>query len=573
MDDSSAGHIETDEDLNTQQEADDPRAEGSAEMEEATTTTLVEVTPGIAVVFGEVPEGLELFDLDLIPSFDRAQLNTALGTIGNIGTVVGNAAEALSGVQGLYRVNDATLSLLQSGGKMAAKDGAKLGAIFQNGKIVAQARFIPASMTVGTAMATIAPAVAMLALQMQLGEISGLVRTNIALTTQTLKSIRHEQWSELEALVEAVDQAIGHARSIEAVPDSVWDSIAASYPSLLKQMKLYRKNVTEYGQELGKLNGRPRRQFLESNAEAMVFDTYALLSSLKAYAAYQAIKAVRARTRGADDASEARLFEVITRDTPIEIQAARDEIASLTKELVRELKVIAELPGRAGLPLSKKRRDGKASKLTCAQLLEAIGPVANLIHPPIDKLTAPSVVLAPEGLDLDPYLQVLRWFMDDAEVLQGIAFPHEASGTLASLVPAVLAKRVDASWDGLAARKAAAIVDKIASSMFVAVTDQRVVTASPRALLREGELGAVFPLSEVRYVRPRRNQADSVRSTISIATDRKDLTWMFPAAANDEQIDQFVSVVEDGVHSVTTKQLGTEGAGKRASEENSILTE
>lgn len=573
MDDLSAAHIETDEDVQKRQEVDDLRAEGSAEIEGATTTTLVEVAPGIAVVFGEVPEGLELFDLDLLPSFDRAQLNTVLGTIGNIGHVAGNVAEAISSAQGLYRVNDATLSLLQSGGKMAAKDGAKLGAIFKNGELIAQARFIPVSMTAATAIAAIGPAVAMLALQMQLGEISGLVRTNIALTTQTLKSIRHEQWSELEALVEAVDQAIGHARSIEAVPDSVWESIASSYPSLLKQMKLYRKNVADHLQELCKLDGRPRRQFLESNAEAMVFDTYSLLRSLKAYAEYQAIKAVRARTRGADDESEARLFELITRDTPIEISTARDEIASLTKELVRELRIIAELPGRATIPLTKNRKDRKASQLTCAQLLEAIEPVANLMRPPVGKLTAPNVVLAPEGLDLDPYLQILRWFLDDAEVLQGIAFPHETGGALAALVPAVLAKRVDASWDGLAPRKAAGIVDKVASCTFVAVTDQRVFTASSRALLREGELGSVFPLSEVRYVRPRCNHADNVRSTISIATELKDFTWMFPSAANDEQIDHFAAVVGDGVPSVTANQLRIESAGDRTSEEKSVLAE
>ncbi|MES2093478.1 MAG: hypothetical protein V4531_06680 [Actinomycetota bacterium] len=573
MDDPSAAHSETDDDSAAQHDVDGPRAGDTTELEEVTSTTLVEVTPGIAVVFGEVPEGLELFDLDMLPSFDRAQLNTALGTIGNIGTVVGNVAEAISRAQGLYRVNDATLSLLQSGGKLAAKDGAKLGAIFKNGELVAQARFIPASMTAATAIAAIGPAVAMLALQMQLGEISGLVRTNIALTTQTLKSIRNEQWSELEALVEAVDEAVDHARSIEAVPDSVWDSIAASYPSLRKQMKLYRRNVADYVQELGKLKGRPRRQFLESNAEAMVFDTYSLLSSLKAYAEYQAIKAVRARTRSADDESEAQLFERITRDTPIEIQAARDEIAILTKELVRELRIIAELPGRATMPLTKKRKDAKASQLTCAQLLEAFEPVANIMHPPVDKPSAPDVVLAPEDLDLDPYLQILRWFMGDTEVLQGIAFPHEAGGTLAALVPAVLAKRVDASWDALAPGRAAAIVDKIASSTFVAVTDQRIVTASPRALLREGELGAVFPLSEVRYVRPRRNQADNVRSTISVATDRKDFTWMFSSAADDEQIDNFAVVVEDGVHSVAASQLRIESARDRADEENSIVAE
>ena len=159
---------------------------------------------------------------------------------------------------------------------MAAKDGAKLGAIFKNGELVAQARFIPASMTAATAIAAIGPAVAMIALQMQLGEISGLVRSNIQLTTQTLKAIRNEQWAELEGLAESVDEAVKETRELDAVTDSVWEPIAPSGPNIRKQLKLYRKNVAGHVQELGKLDGRARRQYLESNAEAIVFDTYAL---------------------------------------------------------------------------------------------------------------------------------------------------------------------------------------------------------------------------------------------------------------------------------------------------------
>lgn len=84
----------------------------------------------------------------------------------------------ISSAQGLYRVNDATLSILKSGGELAAKDGAKLGAVLKDSQIVAQARFIPAStLTAATAIADIDPAVAMLTLQIQLREISNLVRT------------------------------------------------------------------------------------------------------------------------------------------------------------------------------------------------------------------------------------------------------------------------------------------------------------------------------------------------------------------------------------------------------------
>src|SRR5699024_11391121 len=74
-------------------------------------TTLVEVSPGMAVVLGQVPEGLQLVDFGVVPAIDRAQLNQALGSVGNLATISGNLAEAATKAQGLFRVDDATLSL------------------------------------------------------------------------------------------------------------------------------------------------------------------------------------------------------------------------------------------------------------------------------------------------------------------------------------------------------------------------------------------------------------------------------------------------------------------------------
>ncbi|NKS38098.1 hypothetical protein GS488_20815 [Rhodococcus hoagii] len=541
------------EDDGADMQPDEEVQNSSDALEIAPSTTLVEVTPGVAVVFGEVPEGLELISLDLVPSFDRTQLSTALGSLGNVGTIVGNVAEAAASAQGLYRVNDATLSLLKSGGQMAAKDGAQLGAIFKDGQLVAQARFIPASMTSAAAVAAIGPAVAMIALQMQLGEISGLVRTNIALTTQTLKTIRNEQWAELEGLAEAIHEAIKEARELDTITDSVWEPIAPSGPMIRKQLKLYRKNVAGHVQELRKLHGHARRQYLESSAEAIVFDTHALLSSLNTHAEYQAIRAALARTRSATDESEAQLFDLIARKIPAEIEESLHEIRLLTESLVRELRIVAELPGRATAPLTKKRRDAKASRLTCEQLLKAIEPLANTLHPAVEMPAIPETLCAPDGLDVEPYLRILRWFLEDGETLRSVAFPYEAGPhNLAGVVPAILAKRVDATWDALAAGKAGAVVEKPTSSTFVAVTDRRIVTAGSKTLLRRGELDSIYPLDEVRYVRPRSNHGAGVRPTIGIATDRRDVQWMFPADADHEHIDNLAAAISDGA-SVTTQ--------------------
>lgn len=538
----------------------------SGDLEGVAAATLLEITPGIALWSGEVSEDIDLIDLDLIPTFDREQFSVALGSIGDVGTAVGNVAEVISNSRGLYRVNDATLSLLKSGGELAIKDGARLGGIFKNGKLVAQARFIPASITSAAAIAAMGPAVAMLGLQLQLFEVSGIVRANIALTTQVLKSIRNEQWAELEGLAESVDEVIQEARELGSITDTVWDPIAPSGPIIRKQLRLYQKNVADHIQKLGMLDGRPRRQYLESNAETIVFDTHALLSSLKTHAEYQALRAARARMRSIDDETEAQLFDLITQKTPQEIEELLKEIGQLTDLLVRELRIIAELPGRATIPLTGKRSDAKASRLTCGQLLQAIEPLANMLHPAVNMPAVPDVVCAPEELDLQPYMNVLRWFLEEGEQLRSIAFPFEVGAhSFAGVVPALLAKQVDSTWDALAPTRVGAMIGVLTSSTFVAVTDRRIVTAIPRRFLRYGELGATYSLDEVKYVRPRVKYGERVRPTIGITTEHDDIEWMFPAGAAHESVDNLVAVIVDGSSSRMELRAAITSAAEEAS--------
>ena len=177
---------------------DDP-APGSDIDSTTASTVLAEVLPGIAVVFGEVPAELklDLIDFGLVPAADRMQISAVLASIGNTATVAGNLGNAFASVQGLYRISDATQALLKAGGTLAVKDGANLGTVITSGGF-AQARFIPVTaVSAAQTAAAIGPALAMVALQMQLSEITGLVRTNIALTSQVLTTIRNEQWAEL----------------------------------------------------------------------------------------------------------------------------------------------------------------------------------------------------------------------------------------------------------------------------------------------------------------------------------------------------------------------------------------
>ncbi|WP_007024068.1 hypothetical protein [Saccharomonospora iraqiensis] len=515
------------------------RSTFNSDIEPTASTVLAEVLPGIAVVFGEeVPAELEpgLVDFGLVPAADREQIATALAAIGNTATVAGNLGNAFAGVQGLYRIDNATRALMSSGGTLAVKDGANLGTVLLNGKM-AQARFLPVS-TVSAAQtaAAIGPALAMVGLQMQLSEITGLVRTNIALTNQVLTTIRNEQWAELMGLVATVERAVDRAQEIGSVPASLWDSIAGSEASLRTQRNQYQLNVRHHIKQIHELDPHGRREYLQTNASAIFFDANALLSSLKALTGYQALHAARARAAGPEDAGEARLADVMARETREEFDSALAETTSLVDSLTRELRIVAELPGSGTLPQPGRRRDAKAAREISARLLEALEPLADTLHPPVPPIEAPDVVCAPESLDLEPYLRILRWFLEDGETLRVLGFPDQLEAHDA----------VPAFFSG-AKGKLAAAIDKAAAKTLVAVTDRRIVMTRASAFLAQGEIGQDIPIDRVRYVRAGTAQDSGGRSAIDVITSEENIRWVFHPDIDNTHVDALAAVLAESM--------------------------
>lgn len=518
---------------------DDPTPNSDIDSTTAS-MVLAEVLPGVAVVFGEVPAELklDLIDFGLVPAADRKEIFTVLASIGNTATVAGNLGNAFASVQGLYRISDATQALLKAGGTFAVKDGANLGAVFSSsGRLVAQGRFIPVTaVSAAQTAAAIGPALAMVALQMQLSEVTGLVRTNIALTSQVLTTIRHGQWAELTALVATVDHVVDQAREVGSVPTSLWDTVAGKKADLRTQLDLYRLNVGMHIRQIHRVDTHGRREYLETNAEAIVFDANALLSSVKAWTGYQALHAARARAAGPEDVGEARLVDAIARDTGKELDSALAETTSLVDSLTRELRIIAELPGRDTLSLPGKRRDSIAARQTSARLLEAIKPLADALHPPAPPLEAPGVVCAPKSLDLEQYLRILRWFLKDGEALRVLGFPDQ----LDALGP------ISAIFSG-AKEKLAAARDKAAAKTLVAVTDRRIITAKTNAFLEQGEIRQNIPIDRVRYVRAATTQDGSERLAIDLITRDENIRWLFHAEIGNTQVDALAAVLAESM--------------------------
>ncbi|MGW1803201.1 hypothetical protein ACWCQN_47235 [Streptomyces sp. NPDC001984] len=517
---------------------DDPTLNSGIDSTTAS-TVLAEVLPGVAVVFGEVPGELkpDLIDFGLVSAADRKQISTVLASIGNTATVAGNLGNAFASVQGLYRISDATQALLRAGGTLAVKDGANLGTVISSSRFVAQARFIPVTaVSAAQTAAAIGPALAMVGLQMQLSEVTGLVRTNIALTSQVLTTIRNEQWAELTGLVATVDRAVDHAREVGSVPTTLWHKVADKEADLGKQLELYRLNVRDHIGQIHELDLHGRREYLQTSAAAIFFDVNALLSSLKAWTGYQALHAARASAAGSDDAGEARLVDIIARDTREELDSALAETTSLVDSLTRELRTIAELPGRDTLPLLGKRRDSNAARQISARLLEAIEPLADALHPPAPPLEAPSVVCAPKSLALEPYLRILRWFLEDGETLRVLGFPDQldALGPISAIL-------------GGAKEKLAAAMDKAAAKTLVAVTDRRIITAKTNAFLEQGEIRQVIPTDWVRYVRAATTQDGSARLAIDLITRDENIRWLFHADIDNTQVNALAAVLAESM--------------------------
>ncbi|MEH0422823.1 hypothetical protein [Streptomyces sp. B21-083] len=478
-----------------------------------------------------------MLDFGIVPAADRKQLSAVLASIGNTATVAGNLGNAFASVQGLYRLGAGTQAWLNAGATLAVKDGANLGAVFFGGKIVGQARLLPvAAVSTAQTAASIGPALAMVGLQMQLSEVTGLVRTNIALTSQVLGAIRNEQWTELTGLVTTIDRAVDQAREVESVPTSLWDNVAGSEASLRKQLDLYRLNVRGHVGQIDGADASRRREYLQTNAEAVVFDANALLSSLKAWTGYQALRAGRARAAGREDAHEARLVDVIARDTRAEFDSALAETASLVGALTRELRIIAELPGPDSWPLPGKRKDVKAAREISARLLEAIVPLADAFHPPAPPLEAPSLVCAPTSLELEPYLRILQWFLEDGETVRVLGFPEQ----LDALDP--ISAIVGGAREMLAAAR-----DKAAAKTLVAVTDRRVITAKTNAFLEQGSIRQVIPIDQVRYVRAATTQDKSARSAIDLITRDENIRWHFHSDIGNAQVDALAAVLAESM--------------------------
>lgn len=507
---------------------------------------IVELPDGYVALFDQAADGVAPFDLSLLP--DREWLAEALGTAGNVGTLGGNIAGML---QGIYRVDAATQALLSSGAQLAVKDGANLGAIFMNGKLAAQARFIPVAATAAGLVAAVGPALAMMALQTMISDVRRLIQTNIELTYQILEEIRMDQREEFEAVMKQIDDAFNEARSHGDVADS-WNQIKGYKKDIDKQQGLCRSRVIKYINELSDRRNTALCEYSQIEFENIIFDAQGILRAARACAIYDALRVAHLREEKAEHA------EGISGEACQRMVESAREVCSLIGDLTREVGKVAESEDDSSLLvkvslLTKKGKDVRESRKRASQLLKVLEPLAKGVHAVPSEVAAPEMVCVPEGEDIKRYLSMLRWHLGVDEELRGVAIVEEApaddrvQGSLSSQKDGAqkplgrVQDRVRWAKEKVVSVKDG-IVDRSASrGLLVAVTDQRILTAEPKEFLTsEAKMQSIEISEKTRVRRTRHGDTDQERKRIRLTLENGEaVIWQFPEKAERETVDKF----------------------------------
>ena len=142
-------------------------------------------------------------------------------------------------------------------------------------------------------------------------------------------------------------------------------------------------------------------------------------------------------------------------------------------------------------------------------------------------------------------MRILRWLLNDDEHLLAIAFPHQMdSNNPLTMVSTAFDLKMDASWNLLRLEKKIGTVSKAVSASFIAVTDARIITANPHDFRNHGTTKGEVPSSEVRHIRFTPADNDNSRTKIDVTTEKFDLHWTFPAAANNDDISALAKILE-----------------------------
>ena len=507
-------------------------------------TLIVPLNNDYALVVGSNTKGLEKIDNSLIA--DRA-LNDLIASIGEGASLTGGAASAANAIQhmsGLYKLDAVTKAQLAAGNALTkTADGQLIGTVRNaSGQISRQARLIPVSAPqIAGAIAAIGPAIAMVAVQMQLDSISKQVSTVQRTALQTQRMLKDWQNASFHGTQQAVLRIYRKSTKEGTVSNTNWEQINGLSNDIERHRNYYKQRIKTHAQELQNCQNdvSKRRNYITQHQESILFDTFAALNCIQTWCCYFQLAHERARIKGEQP--------TLTYDEMrAEVEDDLKEQRTLLHALMRELRIISDLPGASSFFPSQKQQDKTVSSNTATKLLKQLNELAQHLGIHENPMPNPDITCAPDDYDVSPYTKILRWYLDEGEELRALTFPVNAltHKVVAPTIDRIRSKpSVDSAWSMLPTPKdttewslgwvkRATGRAVMVSPEMVAVTDHRILTADPQEFIQKGIVTEEFSIDELT---PTFVDADDVLPELHIVQgEKKCREWCFPSTARSE---------------------------------------
>lgn len=518
-------------------------------------TIIVPLKDDYALVVGPNTKGLEKIDGSLVG--DRA-FNDLIASIGEGASLSGGAASAANAIQhmsGLYKLDAVTKAQLAAGNALTkTADGRLIGTVRNaGGQITRQARLIPVSAPqIAGAIAAIGPAIAMVAMQMQLNNISKQVSTVQQTALQTKRIL--EDWHNADFQgTRQVILRISHKSTEEGtISNTNWEQISGLSNDIERHRNYYKDRIQRHIQELrGSQNDvSARRNYITKNQESILFDSLAAFNCIQTWFYYFQLAHERARMMGEQPTLT---HNEIRAEVEEDLAAQRQ----LLRTLMRELRIIAELPGGWTVPASGKRKQSHLSQQMAQEIIGTLNPLVQQLGIQEKPIPSLDVTCAPDDYDVSPYTQILRWYLDEGEELRALAFPVNAltHKVVAPTIDRIRSKpSVDSAWSKLPTpkdatewslgwvRRATGRAVMVSPEM-VAVTGRRIIIADPQEFIQKGIVKEEFSINDVT---PTFTDTDDVLPELHLTQgEKKCREWCFPSTARVEARSVAEMLVDD----------------------------
>lgn len=277
---------------------------------------VVELSPGTAVAFGRVPDGLDLIPFRLFPIEDRAELVSAVNATSPVLDVGEHVTDEFDQPRGLVQLDPETLEAWRPLIR-PSRSGDYFEKTWHAGTERSQIRWLPAPQnTPSVVLARLDLAAPMLSIQTRLDAVLRFSKEEVALADGALQAARPEEWAQLWNHAQAVTDALNKASTSDDVTPGLLDRYLTDSPASYGQMRdQFKRRLDALADEWDE-RWPPHElvRFIEANAEEALLDLQSFLIAHKSQIGYLALRAGRARPGADRDSRERAWLRRLTND-------------------------------------------------------------------------------------------------------------------------------------------------------------------------------------------------------------------------------------------------------------------